>query len=202
YFLVVFVVDFCLCLILLDQLKNTTAKNFTIKGANVGTTITAFLAAIGEGVQEGIQIAICHFLFNFFGILLIYPIPYFRSLPIVSAQALGYKISKNRLYGFLFISLTFFVIPGILLGLSFLKWGNVVGAVLLYSSLLFAYIWRQIRVRCPHAIPLWCPNFMKPNNREAEEAMEDLDFVAKFVGAEKLEDGLVVTKKEDFENNL
>ncbi|MES1921612.1 hypothetical protein MHBO_003140 [Bonamia ostreae] len=162
-------------------------------GANVGTTITAFFAALGEGEPSGLQIAICHFLFNFFGILVFYPIPYMRSLPLESSRALGYQVSKNRIYGILFILVVFFVIPGALLGLSFAKGGVIVGAVLLYGTLLFVFVWRQIRVRRPQWIPLWCPNVMKPNHREEEEAKEEMYEAKKDFSDNKSLDAMVPT---------
>ncbi|MCH8032080.1 MAG: Na/Pi symporter, partial [Bacteroidetes bacterium] len=60
-------------------------------GANVGTTITALLAALalaaGAGpdeltaVQSGLTIAFVHVMFNVFGIIIIYPIPFLREIP-------------------------------------------------------------------------------------------------------------------------
>lgn len=169
-------------------------------GANVGTTITAFLAALGEGEISGLQIAICHFLFNFLGILLFYPVPYIRSMPIVTAQALGYLVSVNRLYGVLYIAMSFVVVPGTLLGLSFLPGGAIVGASLLYGILLFCYIWRQIRVRCPSKIPGWCPAFMKPNNREKIEAKEDLEEVERVSGFVVSEKSVYVGSSKRLQN--
>ena len=47
-----------------------------IMGANIGTTITAFIAAaLNSNTSSAISIAIAHFLFNFIGVLLFFPIP-------------------------------------------------------------------------------------------------------------------------------
>lgn len=83
-----------------------------IMGANVGTTITAFIAALtNSNTSAGISIAISHFLFNFIGVLLFFPIPVLQKLPIKLASGLGELTLKYRLAGFVFILLTFFIIP-------------------------------------------------------------------------------------------
>jgi solute carrier family 34 (sodium-dependent phosphate cotransporter) len=81
-----------------------------ILGANIGTTITAFIAAMSNS-NIAISIAIAHFLFNFIGVLIFFPIPYLKEIPINLAEALGKLTLKYRLAGFLYILLTFFFIP-------------------------------------------------------------------------------------------
>jgi sodium-dependent phosphate cotransporter len=83
-----------------------------IMGANVGTTITAFIAAaLNSNTASAISIAIAHFLFNLIGVLLFFPIPVLRKLPIKLASSLGQLTLRYRLAGFVFILLTFFFIP-------------------------------------------------------------------------------------------
>jgi sodium-dependent phosphate cotransporter len=81
-----------------------------VMGANVGTTITAFMAAMFNS-NAAISIAIAHFLFNFIGVLFFFPTPYVREIPIKLAKGLGRITLKYRLAGFLYLLLTFFVIP-------------------------------------------------------------------------------------------
>jgi len=81
-----------------------------ILGANIGTTITAFIAAMFNS-NVAISIAVAHFLFNFIGVLIFFPIPYIREIPINLANGLGKLTLKYRLAGFLYLLLTFFVIP-------------------------------------------------------------------------------------------
>ena len=81
-----------------------------ILGANIGTTITAFIAAMFNS-NAAISIAIAHFLFNFIGVLIFFPIPYLNQLPIKLADGLGRLTLKYRLAGFLYVLLTFFFIP-------------------------------------------------------------------------------------------
>lgn len=81
-----------------------------ILGANIGTTITAFLAALFNSTAA-ISIAIAHFLFNLIGVLIFFPIPFLNQLPIKLANGLGRITLKYRLAGFLYVLLTFFFIP-------------------------------------------------------------------------------------------
>lgn len=81
-----------------------------ILGANMGTTITAFIAAMFNS-NAAISIAIAHFLFNLIGVLIFFPIPYLNQLPIKLADGLGRLTLRYRLAGFLYVLLTFFFIP-------------------------------------------------------------------------------------------
>jgi sodium-dependent phosphate cotransporter len=58
-------------------------------GANIGTTVTALLAALGAGALDGLTIAVTHTLFNIAGIVLIYSIPKVRYLPVELAERLA-----------------------------------------------------------------------------------------------------------------
>jgi sodium-dependent phosphate cotransporter len=90
-----------------------------IMGANVGTTITAFIAAtLNANSSSAISIAIAHFLFNFIGVLLFFPIPVMRRLPIELANGLGRLTLKYRFAGFAFLLLVFFGIPFLLIYLN------------------------------------------------------------------------------------
>jgi solute carrier family 34 (sodium-dependent phosphate cotransporter) len=83
-----------------------------ILGANLGTTITAFIAALlNVNASTAISIAIAHFLFNFIGVLVFYPIPLLRRIPFELANRLGRLTLKYRLAGFVYILLIFFFIP-------------------------------------------------------------------------------------------
>jgi len=83
-----------------------------ILGANVGTTITAFIAAtLSVNSTSAINIAIVHFLINFFGVLLFYPVPLLRQIPLGLANRLGRLTLRYRLVGFVYILSVFFFIP-------------------------------------------------------------------------------------------
>ena len=83
-------------------------------GANIGTTVTALLASMassGEGAALGLQIALCHLLFNVMGILIWYPIPFMRRIPLGMARWLGEIVAKRRLFALVYVALVFFLIP-------------------------------------------------------------------------------------------
>jgi solute carrier family 34 (sodium-dependent phosphate cotransporter) len=88
-----------------------------ILGANIGTTITAFIAASANS-NAAVSIAIAHFLFNFIGVLIFLPIPFVKNIPIQLANGLGKLTLKYRLVGFSYLLLTFFFIPFLLIFLS------------------------------------------------------------------------------------
>ena len=85
-----------------------------IIGANIGTTITAAIAALYQ-TEAAISIALVHFLFNFIGALIFLPFPAIRNIPVHLATMFGEKTVKNRLIGLAYILLTFFIVPFLLI---------------------------------------------------------------------------------------
>lgn len=87
-------------------------------GANLGTTITALLASLATGRPEALTIAIVHTLFNLSGILIFYPLPFMRKIPLFAARWLADKAGKNRLIAVAYIVTIYFVIPCIAIFLT------------------------------------------------------------------------------------
>jgi len=83
-------------------------------GANIGTTGTSILASFATGNPSAIVIAFVHFLFNLIGVLVIYPIKPFRTVPINLAKALGDLAYEKRHYAIMYVLGVFFVVPGLL----------------------------------------------------------------------------------------
>jgi len=79
-----------------------------ILGANLGTTVTAMLAALVTGNVNAITIALCHSIFNTFGMAVWYPL---RKVPITLAKKTGELSGKKRLLAFIYIIAIFIVIP-------------------------------------------------------------------------------------------
>ena len=95
---------------------------FTL-GANIGTCITALLAATavsGAEALPALEIALVHLLYNTFGVIVIYGIPFLCRLPILSAETLAAVSSERKYIGFAYVIGVFFVIPGILLGATYI----------------------------------------------------------------------------------
>ena len=82
-------------------------------GANLGTTVTALMASL-TGNPAAVTIAFVHLLFNFFGILIIYPIPFIRSIPIKLARIASRYATENRVIAFICIFTFFYIIPAVL----------------------------------------------------------------------------------------
>ena len=86
---------------------------FTL-GANIGTTVTALLAAI-TGTVSALVAAFSHLLFNISGIVIIYFIPALRNIPlkcaeIISEQAVTKKYLPLLYLFFIFVLLPLFII--------------------------------------------------------------------------------------------
>jgi solute carrier family 34 (sodium-dependent phosphate cotransporter) len=82
-------------------------------GANVGTTISALLASLATDRPEALTVALVHTLFNVAGILLFYPVPALRRLPIRIAEALAEMAARRRSMVIGYVIVTFLVIPAI-----------------------------------------------------------------------------------------
>lgn len=91
---------------------------FTL-GANIGTTVTALLAAtavVSGNKLLALEIALVHFLFNFLAVLLFISVPWLYRLPIRSAEWLGELTERNMGYAFGYIFGVFFLIPSSIFG--------------------------------------------------------------------------------------
>lgn len=85
-------------------------------GANLGTTITAILAALVTSEAVAISVAFSHLLFNIFGIIIITAV--FRTLPIILAEKFSAICSNKRWLALVYVAVTFFIIPLILITLT------------------------------------------------------------------------------------
>jgi sodium-dependent phosphate cotransporter len=80
-------------------------------GANVGTTVTALLASLATERPEGLVIALVHTLFNISGILLFYPIPQLRRIPLFLAQKLAVVAEVRKSLVIVYVIGAFVLIP-------------------------------------------------------------------------------------------
>merc|ERR1719262_359448 len=99
-------------------------------GANIGTTCTAFLAAIVTEKKNAIMISVCHLFFNLFGIAIFYPAPFMRRIPIKIAWRVGDHVLKYKWFGPFYIVLVFVAVP-LLLFLCSLALDLGVGGIIL-----------------------------------------------------------------------
>ena len=81
-------------------------------GANIGTTMTSMLAALAVMKPDSLQIAFCHLFFNIIGILIWFPAPVMRKVPLRAACLLGFYASFWRLVPLIYILVMFVAVPG------------------------------------------------------------------------------------------
>ena len=87
-------------------------------GANVGTTVTALMAALGvsgPNAAAGLEIAIVHLLFNLGGMLLIYPVKAIRGVPIYIARTVTQVALRSRTLTALTVVALFYGVPAVAL---------------------------------------------------------------------------------------
>jgi sodium-dependent phosphate cotransporter len=65
-------------------------------GANIGTTVTALLASIAADSPEAVVIALAHVTFNVLGILIFYPVPRLRRIPLAMAARTASAAVKHK----------------------------------------------------------------------------------------------------------
>lgn len=91
---------------------------FTV-GANIGTTITALIAAFaftGAEAEVALQAAYVHLLFNVYAALVIFCLPGIRELPLRAATWLGTVASINKLWAAAWVLGVFVLVPAALIG--------------------------------------------------------------------------------------
>jgi sodium-dependent phosphate cotransporter len=121
-------------------------------GANIGTTVTGLLASLVSDSVAALQVALCHLFFNVTGIIIWYPIPFMRRVPLNGARELGKWTRRSKLVPPIYIIMVFFVCPLLLLGLSELfiqkkvGWtvlGTMIVIVVFLGILRFVWWWRR-----------------------------------------------------------
>ena len=82
---------------------------FTL-GANIGTTVTALLAAI-TGTVSALVAAFSHLLFNITGIVIIYCIPVLRNIPLKCAEIISEQAVTKKYLPLLYLFFIFVLVP-------------------------------------------------------------------------------------------
>ncbi len=81
-------------------------------GANIGTTVTAMLAALVTGNLSAVTVAFSHLLFNLTGIVVWWP---FKFVPITLAEKFSGIAVRKKIIPILYIIIVFFLIPVVLI---------------------------------------------------------------------------------------
>jgi len=85
-------------------------------GANIGTTVTALLAALavtGPNARWGITIALVHLAFNLSATLLIYPAQRVRNIPLTAARRLAAVAVRSRRWALIYVTGLFYGVPAL-----------------------------------------------------------------------------------------
>lgn len=103
-------------LVAVGKLGMSRAFAFLI-GANVGTTFTALFVAYNSHVVSGMQIALVHVIVNIGGALF-FMLPATPKMAYWYAKKLGKLGARNKMFGFAYLLLIFFLLPFLLIWLS------------------------------------------------------------------------------------
>ncbi len=80
-------------------------------GANIGTTVTALMASMVSVEAAPVAVAFSHLLFNICGIAIVWPMRVIRNIPVRLANRLADSVGSNRAVPFVFVIVTFFLVP-------------------------------------------------------------------------------------------
>jgi len=144
-------------------------------GANVGTTVTALMSAMVTDGTKSLQVALAHLFFNLTGIVLFYPIPVIRRIPLAGSRFLGSMVRYWRGFPVLYIAVMFFGAPLMFLGISLLfeqgHLGYTVLGVLLVLVIVLFFIYTSIYCKYQGGDEM-CIEYMKMRERRREMAAE------------------------------
>ncbi|XP_052830937.1 sodium-dependent phosphate transport protein 2B [Octopus bimaculoides] len=132
-------------------------------GANIGTTFTAVMAAMtssGESLKLALRIAFCHLFFNVSGIIIWYPIPYLRKIPIGLSKTLGNTTAKYRWFAIVYLITMFLLLPGLVFVVSLGGWPAWVGVfgpigLLLIIVIIMNILQKKLPSYLPEKLRTW-----------------------------------------------
>lgn len=131
-------------------------------GANIGTTATGILAAFAQDpskIRNSLQIALCHLFFNLSGVVLFFPLPFFRP-PINAAKFLGSQTAKYRWFAIVYLIVAFFLFPAAGFGLSVISWIALAAVFIPIATIIFIiFIIKLFQRKCPKCLPKFLRNW-------------------------------------------
>jgi Na+/Pi-cotransporter len=124
-----------------------------VLGSNVGTAIQAMITSVGAIGRAPLQVALAHVAINVIGVMVFYPIPYLRRIPIFAAKRLGRGAEIWRLFPILWLALMWCVMELYFIGLSSLFTngkesglaGGIVLVVVTSAMLAGLFYWCKFR---------------------------------------------------------
>ena len=126
-------------------------------GANIGTIFTAILAALAydrKVFQKTLQVSLSHLFFNIVGIIIWYPAPTMRNVPVSLAKCLGNTTAKYRWFAVVYLAVLFFMLPAFVFGLSVAGTAVLIGVgVPLFLLSVLVTIVEALRSKKPAFLP-------------------------------------------------
>ncbi|GBG27287.1 Sodium-dependent phosphate transport protein 2A [Hondaea fermentalgiana] len=151
-------------------------------GANIGTTLTGVLASLVSDSSTGFQLAMVHVMFNVLGVVMFYPLPVIRAIPIRAAKNLGNLAATFKAFPIFYIIMLFFVYPGVILGISIgiqMGTGAMAGCivaiilfVVIHVLIAFWYNRRNGRAWLERRFGLSDDDFTKPEGEDTKADVE------------------------------
>merc|ERR1712187_948837 len=146
-------------------------------GANIGTTCTALIASLVSLKFGAVQIALVHLFFNIIGILVWFPIPLARNVPLAGARLLGQYAAQYRFIPLVYILMAFVGVPGTCLLIGAVFNASVAGGVLLLLVVFgcfvaFEFVWIVGYPQNGQWTPL-C--YMVMSKEQREESLRELE---------------------------
>merc|ERR1712226_571365 len=172
-------------------------------GANIGTTLTGITASLVSDSIDSLQVALAHLFFNITGIVIFYPIPFMRQIPLYAARRLGRATRLWRGFPLVYIAIMFVIVPLFFLGLSALfekgtKGFTVLGSfIVIILVILLAYMayWckcQEGREKC-----IGCMEDRERKGVAIQELPDDMEFLKARVAALTDHTGMVVEDDEE-----
>ena len=174
-------------------------------GANIGTTVTALLASLVSDNVQSLQVALCHLFFNISGIIIWFPIPACRRVPMNLAIGLGKSTRYWRFFPIVYILVVFFAFPLALLGLSTLferktRGYNALGSFLVIFILLVVIYGTYWYVKLDGAEKTKACFTQREKKRLAIQALpDDMDYLKAEIVRLKAHTGLPEEEEPDEE---
>ena len=176
-------------------------------GANIGTTMTALMASLVTEGTNSLQVALAHLFFNITGILIWYPLPVMRNVPLHAARQLGKGTRIWRGFPVVYIIVMFFLVPLLFLGLSYLftngsKGLTVLGSfVTIFLALILGYGIYYCRFQGGREKCLECMEDRQARHLALTKLPEDMEFLKKKVTALMEHTGMPVEEEEELKGN-
>ncbi len=98
-----------------------------VLGANIGTTVTALMAAAavsGANAVFGIAVALVHLVFNVTATVLLYPIPVIRDIPLECSRRLADVGVRSPSTAILYVVFLFYGVPAVFAALNHFFWNQ------------------------------------------------------------------------------